>query len=146
MLVSGCFAPLSGRYNCKINAIMGARGPMVRAFIQWKGGLSTVARPAKTGRSRTPEGVAVSTLPDVTECPVHHGYEPFVQKNPFPAYAALRAEEPVMFGPAAACGEAKLQMAPVQIHQRRLAGAAMSAAPVSPQRSSSLSSGGRGPG
>jgi len=39
----------------------------------------------------------VSRLPDVTECPVHHGYEPFVQKNPLPAYAALRAEEPVMY-------------------------------------------------
>src|SRR4029450_1298920 len=45
----------------------------------------------------TPEGVPVSTLPDVTECPVHHGYEPFAQKDPFPAYAALRAEEPVMY-------------------------------------------------
>jgi cytochrome P450 len=33
----------------------------------------------------------------VVECPVHHGYEPFTQKNPFPAYAALRAEEPVMY-------------------------------------------------
>jgi cytochrome P450 len=33
-------------------------------------------------------------------CPVahgHHGYEPFAQKNPFPAYAELRREEPVMF-------------------------------------------------
>src|SRR6476659_6951162 len=30
-------------------------------------------------------------------CPVHHGYEPFGQKNPFVAYARLRAEEPVMF-------------------------------------------------
>ncbi|CAG7611897.1 cytochrome P450 [Leucobacter soli] len=35
-------------------------------------------------------------------CPVahggaHHGYEPFDQKNPFPAYAELRREEPVMF-------------------------------------------------
>src|SRR6185312_11663666 len=41
----------------------------------------------------TPEGVRVS----VAECPVHHGYEPFAQKNPFPVYAALRAEEPVMY-------------------------------------------------
>ncbi|WP_228805461.1 cytochrome P450 [Nocardia higoensis] len=32
-----------------------------------------------------------------TGCPVHHGYEPFAQNDPFPAYAALRAEEPVMF-------------------------------------------------
>jgi cytochrome P450 len=39
----------------------------------------------------------VSQRSDVTECPVHHGYEPFAQKDPFPAYAALRAEEPVMF-------------------------------------------------
>ena len=27
----------------------------------------------------------------------HHGYEPFQMKNPFPAYAELRAEQPVMF-------------------------------------------------
>ncbi|NLA57164.1 MAG: cytochrome P450 [Corynebacterium humireducens] len=27
----------------------------------------------------------------------HHGYEPFQMKDPFPSYAALRAEEPVMF-------------------------------------------------
>ncbi|VFA90648.1 Cytochrome P450 116 [Nocardia farcinica] len=32
-----------------------------------------------------------------TGCPVHHGYQPFAQADPFPAYAALRAEEPVMF-------------------------------------------------
>jgi len=30
-------------------------------------------------------------------CPVHHGFEPFDQADPFPSYAALRAEEPVMF-------------------------------------------------
>ncbi len=36
-------------------------------------------------------------------CPVpsarkdHHGYEPFVMNDPFPSYAELRAEEPVMF-------------------------------------------------
>lgn len=27
----------------------------------------------------------------------HHGYEPFSMKDPFPAYAELRAEQPVMF-------------------------------------------------
>lgn len=27
----------------------------------------------------------------------HHGYEPFDMKDPFPAYAALRAEQPIMF-------------------------------------------------
>lgn len=32
-----------------------------------------------------------------TGCPVHHGFEPFDQDDPFPAYAELRAEEPVMF-------------------------------------------------
>lgn len=37
-----------------------------------------------------------------TGCPVahagtHHGYEPFEMKDPFPAYARLRAEEPVMW-------------------------------------------------
>ena len=30
-------------------------------------------------------------------CPAHHGYQPFAQQDPFPAYAALRAEEPVMY-------------------------------------------------
>jgi cytochrome P450 len=30
-------------------------------------------------------------------CPVHHGFEPFDVADPFPAYAALRAEEPVMY-------------------------------------------------
>lgn len=33
----------------------------------------------------------------VAGCPVHHGFEPFEQDDPFPSYAALRAEEPVMF-------------------------------------------------
>lgn len=27
----------------------------------------------------------------------HHGYEPFAMKNPFPAYAQMRAEQPVMY-------------------------------------------------
>ncbi|WP_457971623.1 hypothetical protein [Arthrobacter sp. D1-17] len=27
----------------------------------------------------------------------HHGYEPFQMEDPFPAYAELRAEQPVMF-------------------------------------------------
>lgn len=30
-------------------------------------------------------------------CPVHHGYQPFDQTDPFPSYAELREEEPVMF-------------------------------------------------
>jgi cytochrome P450 len=30
-------------------------------------------------------------------CPIHHDYQPFVQHDPFPSYAALRAEEPVMY-------------------------------------------------
>jgi cytochrome P450 len=30
-------------------------------------------------------------------CPVHHGFEPFQQNDPFSAYASLRAEEPVMY-------------------------------------------------
>jgi len=30
-------------------------------------------------------------------CPVNHGFEPFAQKDPFPSYAELRREEPVMF-------------------------------------------------
>ncbi|MFE6509147.1 cytochrome P450 [Nocardioides sp. NPDC057767] len=32
-----------------------------------------------------------------TGCPVHHGYEPFAMDDPFPSYAALRTDEPVMF-------------------------------------------------
>ncbi|WP_193314902.1 cytochrome P450 [Georgenia thermotolerans] len=44
----------------------------------------------------------MATTQDVTAqptgCPVdHHGYVPFDQHDPFPAYARLRAEEPVMF-------------------------------------------------
>lgn len=34
---------------------------------------------------------------DAGVTPTHHGYEPFQMKAPFPAYAALREEEPVMF-------------------------------------------------
>ena len=30
-------------------------------------------------------------------CPVHHGFEPFDQTDPFPSYAALRRDEPVMY-------------------------------------------------
>ncbi|MEU3653341.1 cytochrome P450 [Streptomyces sp. NPDC032161] len=40
--------------------------------------------------TRSPAGTAPA-------CPVHHGYEPFEQDDPFPSYAALRAQEPVMF-------------------------------------------------
>lgn len=32
-----------------------------------------------------------------TGCPVHHGYQPFAQDDPFPSYAALRSESPVHF-------------------------------------------------
>lgn len=32
-----------------------------------------------------------------TGCPVHHGYQPFQQADPFPSYSELRREEPVMF-------------------------------------------------
>lgn len=44
--------------------------------------------------------------PQAVRCPVdhgaeapadHHGYEPFQQENPFPAYRELREEQPVMF-------------------------------------------------
>lgn len=35
---------------------------------------------------------------DAPGCPVdHHGFEPFEMKDPFPAYAELRRDEPVMF-------------------------------------------------
>src|SRR3954468_17946827 len=54
------------------------------------------------GESRTPDkGVSMSAASiagtAVRGCPAHHGYEPFAQGDPFPAYAALRAEEPVMY-------------------------------------------------
>lgn len=40
--------------------------------------------------TQTPAGTA-------SGCPVHHGYQPFAMDDPFPSYAALREEEPVMF-------------------------------------------------
>jgi cytochrome P450 len=40
---------------------------------------------------------SMGTTVSARGCPAHHGYEPFAQDDPFPAYAALRAEEPVMF-------------------------------------------------
>lgn len=48
---------------------------------------------------------STTTAPAPGGCPfghdggaaVHHGYEPFQMNNPFPAYAELRREEPVMF-------------------------------------------------
>ena len=40
---------------------------------------------------------STDTRPAAVGCPVHHGYEPFQMKDPFPAYAELRAEQPVMF-------------------------------------------------
>lgn len=38
-----------------------------------------------------------SENPAPAGCPAHGGYLPFAQDDPFPAYARLRAEEPVMF-------------------------------------------------
>src|SRR3954452_9059573 len=54
------------------------------------------------GESRTPDkGVSMSAASiagtAVRGRPAHHGYEPFHQHDPFPAYAALRAAEPVMY-------------------------------------------------
>ncbi|AGF71544.1 cytochrome P450 [Corynebacterium halotolerans] len=45
---------------------------------------------------------SATTAPATGGCPFghggeHHGYEPFQMKNPFPSYAELRREEPVMF-------------------------------------------------
>jgi cytochrome P450 len=34
-----------------------------------------------------------------SDCPVHHGFEPFSQSDPFGSYAALRRDEPVMYDP-----------------------------------------------
>lgn len=38
-----------------------------------------------------------TTPTEVSGCPVHHGYQPFEMNDPFPAYARLRADEPVMY-------------------------------------------------
>ncbi|WP_406729015.1 cytochrome P450 [Streptomyces sp. GD-15H] len=46
--------------------------------------------------TQTPAGTAPG-------CPIHHGYEPFSQDDPFPSYAALRAEEPVMYDERIGC-------------------------------------------
>lgn len=46
--------------------------------------------------TQTPAGTAPG-------CPIHHGYEPFAQDDPFPSYAALRAEEPVMYDERIGC-------------------------------------------
>lgn len=43
------------------------------------------------------------TADQTSGCPVHHGFEPFDQKDPFGAYARLRAEEPVMFDERVGC-------------------------------------------
>lgn len=40
---------------------------------------------------------ATRSTPPAAECPVHHGFEPFAMRDPFPSYAALRAHEPVMY-------------------------------------------------
>ena len=45
---------------------------------------------SSTSTGTPPAGVSSSDR-------AHHGYEPFQMKDPFPAYAALRAEEPVMY-------------------------------------------------
>lgn len=50
-----------------------------------------------TGAAPASAGAAPSSAPAATHNATHHGYEPFQMKNPFPAYAALRAEEPVMY-------------------------------------------------
>ena len=36
-------------------------------------------------------------------CPVHHGFEPFQQNDPFSSYSALRVEEPVMYDERIGC-------------------------------------------
>ncbi|GAB2803014.1 cytochrome P450 [Streptomyces chlorus] len=46
--------------------------------------------------TQTPAGTAQG-------CPLHHGYEPFAQDDPFPSYAALRAEEPVRYDERIGC-------------------------------------------
>lgn len=42
--------------------------------------------------------MSTQSMADTTPgCPLHHGYEPLAQDDPFPSYAALRAEAPVMY-------------------------------------------------
>jgi cytochrome P450 len=60
------------------------------------------------GESRTPDkGVPMSAASNTGTaergCPAHHGFEPFHQHDPFPAYAALRVEEPVMYDERIGC-------------------------------------------
>jgi len=47
--------------------------------------------------SAAPGGCPVDHAGQGAEATAHHGYEPFSMNDPFPAYAALREEEPVMF-------------------------------------------------
>lgn len=46
---------------------------------------------SSTGAGTTTPAASAGT------CPAHHGYEPFEQTDPFPSYAAMRADEPVMY-------------------------------------------------
>ncbi|WP_422933044.1 cytochrome P450 [Sinomonas sp. P47F7] len=52
-----------------------------------------------SGATGTLPGGAAARGPAHESAPTspHHGYEPFQMKDPFPAYARLRAEEPVMY-------------------------------------------------
>ncbi|MDQ4489350.1 cytochrome P450 [Sinomonas sp. ASV486] len=52
---------------------------------------------AQAGADTGTAAASANPAPAATHNATHHGYEPFQMKDPFPAYAALRAEEPVMF-------------------------------------------------
>ncbi|MDV8009353.1 cytochrome P450 [Rhodococcus sp. IEGM 1318] len=43
------------------------------------------------------QSIPTQTGNTASGCPVHHGYQPFEQDDPFPSYAALRADDPVMY-------------------------------------------------
>jgi cytochrome P450 len=61
-------------------------------------------------QTQTSKATAASAESAPARCPVdhagaknHHGYEPFSMNDPFPSYAALREEEPVMFDERIGC-------------------------------------------
>jgi hypothetical protein len=58
---------------------------------------TTTAPAAATSGGGCPFGHGGATEGASTATASHHGYEPFDMHNPFPAYKALRQEEPVMF-------------------------------------------------
>ncbi|WP_460801971.1 cytochrome P450 [Microbacterium sp. GXF6406] len=57
----------------------------------------TEARAAAAAAAGCPVDHSAAATTGAVEAGSHHGYEPFDLKDPFPAYAELRANEPVMY-------------------------------------------------